>query len=76
MTIWSMKASIGQDSRLSSFVTVQRVVLTGADLTVADVEAVARHGAEAASIPAARARMERSRAVVAPGSPAGRTTGR
>jgi len=45
-------------------VTSQRVVLTGADLTVADVEAVARHGAEATLDPAAKARMERSRAVV------------
>jgi histidine ammonia-lyase len=45
-------------------VTSQRVVLTGADLTVADVEAVARHGAEATIDPAATERMERSRAVV------------
>jgi histidine ammonia-lyase len=42
----------------------QRVVLTGADLSVADVEAVARHGAQAVLDPGARARMERSRAVV------------
>jgi len=45
-------------------VTSQRVVLTGADLTVADVEAVARHGAAAVLDPAATKRMERSRAVV------------
>jgi histidine ammonia-lyase len=45
-------------------VTVKRVVLTGADLSVDDVEAVARHGAEVALDAAARARMERSRAVV------------
>jgi histidine ammonia-lyase len=45
-------------------VTSQRVVLTGADLTVADVEAVARHGAEATLDAAAKQRMERSRAVV------------
>jgi histidine ammonia-lyase len=45
-------------------VTVERVVLTGADLTVADVVAVARGGAEAELDPAARARMDRSRAVV------------
>ena len=44
--------------------TSERVVLTGADLTVADVEAVARHGAVAVLDPAAKARMERSRAVV------------
>ena len=44
--------------------TSQRVVLTGADLTVADVEAVARNGATAVLDPAAKARMERSRAVV------------
>jgi histidine ammonia-lyase len=45
-------------------VTDHRVVLTGADLTVADVEAVARHGADAVLDPAAKARMEASRAVV------------
>ena len=44
--------------------TSQRVVLTGADLTVADVEAVARSGATAVLDPAAKTRMERSRAVV------------
>ena len=44
--------------------TSKRVVLTGAGLTLADVEAVARHGAEAALDPGAKARMERSRAVV------------
>lgn len=44
--------------------TVKRVVLTGADLSVDDVEAVARHGAEVALDPAARVRMERSRSVV------------
>ncbi|HXG26564.1 MAG TPA: histidine ammonia-lyase, partial [Candidatus Binatia bacterium] len=43
---------------------VERVVLTGADLTVEQVEAVARHGAEAVLDREARARMERSRAVV------------
>jgi histidine ammonia-lyase len=40
------------------------VVLTGADLTIGDVEAVARGGAHATLDPAARARMDRSRAVV------------
>jgi histidine ammonia-lyase len=45
-------------------VTDQQVVLTGADLTVADVEAVARQGALAVLDDAARGRMERSRAVV------------
>jgi histidine ammonia-lyase len=40
------------------------IVLTGADLVVADVEAVARRGAEAFLDAAARARMDRSRAVV------------
>ncbi len=44
--------------------TAKRVVLTGADLSVEDVEAVARHGAEAVLDPAARTRMDRSRAVV------------
>ncbi|NJD29128.1 MAG: histidine ammonia-lyase [Chloroflexi bacterium] len=38
--------------------------MSGADLTVADVEAVARAGASAVLDPEARARMERSRAVV------------
>ena len=41
-----------------------RILLTGADLTVADVEAVARQGAEASLDAAARRRMKRSRAVV------------
>ncbi len=45
-------------------VTVEGVLLTGADLTIDDVEAVARHGAVATLDPAARTRMERSRAVV------------
>jgi len=40
------------------------VVLTGADLAVADVEAVARHGAGAALDVHARARMQESRDVV------------
>ncbi|HYK94659.1 MAG TPA: histidine ammonia-lyase [Candidatus Dormibacteraeota bacterium] len=40
------------------------VALTGADLTVADVEAVARRGAAVVLDPAAKARMEASRAVV------------
>ena len=44
--------------------TAEPVVLTGADLTVADVVAVARAGASAVLDPAARTRMERSRAVV------------
>jgi histidine ammonia-lyase len=45
-------------------VTDQRVVLTGADLTVPDVEAVARGGAVAVLDPAAISRMQASRAVV------------
>jgi histidine ammonia-lyase len=45
-------------------VTVQRLVLTGGDLTIGDVEAVARGGAEAVLDGGARTRMERSRAVV------------
>jgi histidine ammonia-lyase len=49
-------------------VTVERaaeaVVLTGADLTIEEVEAVARGGAVATLDGAARARMERSRGVV------------
>jgi histidine ammonia-lyase len=40
------------------------IVLTGADLTVADVEAVARHGARAVLDDAARARMQEARDVV------------
>jgi histidine ammonia-lyase len=40
------------------------VVLTGADLTVADVEAVARHGARAALDSDARGRMAEARAVI------------
>lgn len=40
------------------------VVLTGADLTIADVEAVARHGAGAALEDGARARMVEARAVI------------
>jgi histidine ammonia-lyase len=40
------------------------IVLTGADLTVADVEAVARHGARAALDTHARARMEEARDVI------------
>ncbi|MEO5705051.1 MAG: histidine ammonia-lyase [Candidatus Limnocylindrales bacterium] len=44
--------------------TAKRVVLTGADLSVDDVEAVARHGAEVVLDAAASTRMERSRAVV------------
>ncbi|HYL40361.1 MAG TPA: histidine ammonia-lyase, partial [Candidatus Binatus sp.] len=44
--------------------TLATVVLTGSDLTVEAVEAVARHGAKAALDPAARARIQRSRATV------------
>jgi histidine ammonia-lyase len=40
------------------------IVLTGADLTVADVEAVARHGAAAALDTHARARMQEARDVI------------
>jgi histidine ammonia-lyase len=40
------------------------VVLTGADLTIADVEAVARHGARAALDVHARERMSEARAVI------------
>jgi histidine ammonia-lyase len=40
------------------------VVLTGADLTIADVEAVARHGARAALDVHARARMDEAQALV------------
>jgi histidine ammonia-lyase len=45
-------------------VTDAVVILTGHDLAVADVEAVARRGAEAQLDPAARDRMQRSRDVV------------
>ena len=41
------------------------VILTGADLTVADVEAVARHGASVALDVHARERMAEARAVIA-----------
>jgi histidine ammonia-lyase len=40
------------------------VVLTGADLSIADVEAVARHGARATLDAGARARMQEAREVV------------
>jgi histidine ammonia-lyase len=40
------------------------IVLTGADLTVADVEAVARHGVRAELDDAARARMQEARDVI------------
>jgi histidine ammonia-lyase len=40
------------------------IVLTGADLTIGDVEAVARHGAGAALDVHARARMQEARAVI------------
>jgi histidine ammonia-lyase len=43
---------------------VNRVVLTGADLTVEDVEAVARRGAEVALDVHARERMQEARAVI------------
>ncbi len=44
--------------------TDAQVVLTGSDLTIAEVEAVARHGAAVSIHPNARQRMERSRAVI------------
>jgi histidine ammonia-lyase len=40
------------------------VVLTGADLTIADVEAVARHGASVVLDPSARERMQEARDVI------------
>ncbi len=43
---------------------VDQVVLTGADLTVADVEAVARHGVRAALDVHARERMQEARDVI------------
>ena len=42
----------------------RRVVLTGADLTVADVEAVARHGASVVLDVEARGRVQEARAVI------------
>src|SRR3954471_3962495 len=42
----------------------ERIVLTGADLTIADVEAVARHGASAALDVHARERMQEARDVI------------
>jgi histidine ammonia-lyase len=47
-----------------SNVRLDPVTLTGANLTVEDVEAVARHGAEARLDPAARERIAESRAVI------------
>ena len=41
-----------------------QIVLTGADLTIAGVEAVARHGATASLDDAARARMQEARDVI------------
>jgi len=40
------------------------IVLTGANLTIADVEAVARHGASAVLDPAARVRIQEARDVI------------
>jgi histidine ammonia-lyase len=40
------------------------ILVTGADLTIADVEAVARHGASAVLDPGARARMQEARDVI------------
>ena len=40
------------------------IVLTGANLSIADVEAVARHGAPVALDPAARTRMQESRDLI------------
>jgi hypothetical protein len=74
MTIVSMKPSKpppgardGTEARVADYpapVTDAEVVLTGSDLTVAEVEAVARRGAAVSIHPDARARMERSRAVI------------
>ena len=47
-----------------SVVSTDPVVLTGADLTVVAVEAVARHGAVASLDDAARARMQEARDVI------------
>jgi histidine ammonia-lyase len=44
--------------------TTAPIVLTGAALTIGDVEAVARHGATAVLDPAARARMQEARDVI------------
>ncbi len=44
--------------------TAADVVLTGADLSIADVESVARQGARASLDPAARARMQEARDVI------------
>ncbi|MFL5775646.1 MAG: aromatic amino acid lyase, partial [Chloroflexota bacterium] len=52
-----MTASIGPDG-------TETIVLTGADLTVADVEAVARKGARVTLDDAARGRMQAARDVV------------
>jgi histidine ammonia-lyase len=45
-------------------VVADPIVLTGANLSIADVEAIARHGARAALDPAARERMQESRDLV------------
>jgi hypothetical protein len=48
----------------ASVAPADAIILTGADLTVAEVEAVARHGATAALDIHARVRMSEARAVV------------
>src|SRR6476659_3623285 len=72
MTIWSMKASTGPRvadvPSILPIVTEPRgsapddpIVLTGADLTIGDVESVARGGRSARLDDAARRRMQESR---------------
>src|SRR3954447_4197040 len=51
-------------TRQSSVFGSGEVVLTGASLTIEDVEAVARHGANASLDPAARSRMQEARDVI------------
>ncbi len=43
---------------------IDPIILTGADLSIADLEAVARHGARAALADAARSRMQESRDLI------------
>jgi histidine ammonia-lyase len=50
--------------RPAALETGNAIVLTGADLTIADVEAVARHGAHATLDMAARSRMQEARDVI------------
>ena len=55
---------VEQDGGTAAIICDAQAVLTGADLTIADVEAVARHGARAALDVHARERMREARGVI------------